>query len=100
MLAIIRFVCFLPLFYALLDEPTNVMTRTLLRALRICQQEQGTFPYGSLNEVTDLNKAPDLPPVEKPVEVQELPTPFPTVVSFKPKILLLAGTAVHIPLLC
>jgi hypothetical protein len=101
MLALLRFVCFVPLFYALLDEPANVMTRALLRALHLTiEREYRAGPNTSLNEVGDINGTSELPPSEKPVEAVDVPKPSPCSTVTLPEQLLLPSAPHHIPMLC
>jgi hypothetical protein len=101
MLAVLRFACLVPLFYALLDEPGNVLTRTLLRALHLTiEKEAHHRPNNSLNEVSDLNGTPELPPAEEPPEAVELPKLFPTFPMTISLPEFLPSSPKRIPLLC
>jgi hypothetical protein len=101
MLALLRFMSFVPLFYALLDEPGNVLTRTLLRALHLTiQRPYEAGPKTSLNEVSDINGTAELPPVKEPLEAVDLPRPSPGVAVIKPPKLVLPSTPDNVPMLC
>jgi hypothetical protein len=101
MLAVVRFACFVPLFYALLDEPSNVVTRTLLRALHLTmEQESHRHPNTSLNEVTDLNGTPELPAADEPPRAVEVPKRLPSFTIMVSLPDLLPSNPEHIPLLC